>query len=253
MRKSKIENRKLHFGFLARFAMTSISYPNKIFEMKTYNLFLPLILICSSQVFAQKKSFSVGVQTRVTPIYVAVKPTEAFFSYSNIFDDSNPNFTGPGVTIDYRYKIKEDWELGFGTVVRYDKLYIEYDFFIQANGQPKRKIQRSFFLDNYADVKYTWKKADRRTTKFVGLGLVMAGIGTGYTKTQITEIAGVVYPTQTKEHYQFPAVFTSFGWRFQSKLNAELKMGYCWSNPQRYFNSTFLFPELKVSYDLVKW
>lgn len=211
-----------------------------------------LVLICCES-FAQKSYLSFGVQTRVTPIYILTEPTVGALGFSNIADDSNPNFTGPGLAIDYQYKLNDGWRLCFGTVVRYDILYRENFGIERPDGSIYLKTQRSFFLDNYLDLKYFWKKEDRNTTKFVGLGLVMAGIGTGYNRTVITEINGVLIPTVTKEHFQFPAVFTSFGWKFKNNLNTEIKMGYCFSNPQRFFNNKFFFPELKVSYDLVKW
>ena len=211
-----------------------------------------LIFTCSFS-FSQKKTFSIGVQTRITPIYIITRPTIASALPSTIFEDNEKNFVGPGLTLDYRYRLRSNWELGFGTVVRYDKLYQETSTPSQLVSGDNIKVQRSFFLDNYLDVKYSWKKASTNTSKFVGLGLVMAGIGTGYTKTIFREYNGEIYPTTTKDHYQFPAIFTSFGWRFKNNLNAELKMGYCFSNPQRYFNNSFFFPELKVSYDLVKW
>jgi len=211
-----------------------------------------LLIFCSTS-FAQKSTFSIGVQTRVTPIPITTRPTIASALPSPTFEDNERNFVGPGLTLDYRYKLKPNWELCFGTVVRYDKLYQETPTPGRVTRDDNIKIQRSFLLDNYLDVKYFWKKASRNTTKFVGLGLVAAGIGTGYNKTIFREYNGVIYPTNTKDNYQFPAVFTSFGWRFKNNLNAELKMGYCWSNPQRYFNNTFFFPELKVSYEIVKW
>lgn len=211
-----------------------------------------LVFLCFVA-FSQKRTFSIGLQTRVTPIYVTARPTFASVLPSPTFEDNESNFVGPGLSLDYRYAIKPNWEIGFGTVVRYDKLYQETYTPGRVTSRNDIKVQRSFFLDNYLNAKYTWKSASRNTKKFVGLGLLMAGIGTGYTKTIFREYNGEIYPTTTRDNYQFPAIFTSFGWRFKNNLNAEIKMGYCWSNPQRYFNNTFLFPELKVSYDLVKW
>ncbi len=211
--------------------------------------FIACLLMCNNMQ-AQSNHFSVGVQSRITPIYVGKQITEGLFPASNILDEAEPNITGPGLSVDYRIKLKKQFELCIGTVLRYDRLYSENDFYIHSTGLEKRKIQRTFFLDNYADVKYNWGKNSGKTSKFAGLGILIAGIGTGYNKTQLYEINTVLYPTVTKEHYQFPAIFTSFGLRFKNYMNAEIRMGYCFSNPQRYFNNKFLFPELKFSYDL---
>ncbi len=123
-------------------------------------------------------------------------------------------------------------------------MQIEPEYWIQT--------KRTFVLDTYMDFKYLFQNG--RTRKSLGLGLAMCGVGTGYIQEQkVFFTDSTSYMLSIKQNYLFPAVYGTVGLKFANKLYCELKMGFCWQNPDYIIKNRFFFPEVRISYDLFEF
>lgn len=195
----------------------------------------------------QQFKFHLGLQTRVTPIYVKGYPNAVFVTDRNIWETPDRYLSGPSVLYKIERKTNSSWSVSFSQAIRYDFLYRTLPY----NNQPiqpfkiqtKRAVITDFYLDGETAIPL------RNSHINVGAGLALCGIGSGYLLTQrFVDNNNQSFYITSKEDFVFPAITASVGWQ-KNKLSALLKMGYAWYNPTL-FHVPFLFPELKVQYQL---
>lgn len=221
--------------------------------MKHLIFFITFLLPLHLLVFAQDSenkhlfNFYLGVQTRVTPIYAKRIPDFISVPDRNIFEQPNRYLSGPSILYRIERLINSSFDISFSHALRYDFLYTTFPF----NSQPfigfKQIVKRSFISDLYIDAE---KKLPLKTSTFkVGIGLAVLGLGSGYILTQrFTDYNNQSIYISSKEDFVFTAVTATFGWQ-KNRLNASLKMGYAWYDPT-WYKTPFLFPELKIQYNL---
>lgn len=215
----------------------------------TIFLLLGVLCQCVAQEIESKKNiFSIGAQTRITPIYQLKNPTSGTIPNSNLLTQADKHYSGPGIILSWQSKLNNNLEFSFSPCIRWDYLYDVVGFAGQQDPQYSFKTKNSFILDTYMDFKYLWQ--GERTRKSVGIGLALCGVGTGYIMNQIAVIDNNPYVISTREDFLFPAIYATAGLKFSNKLFCEIKMGYCWSNPDFIIKDKFFFPEIRVSYDL---
>jgi len=207
--------------------------------------------ISEAQEKEMSNTFSIGIQTRVTPIYFIKETGDGIVPNSYILSQADQHYSGPGVIFGWQKQVNPHLEFSINPTIRYDYLYDVKGFDSQAFQDLHQRKKRSFVLDTYADVKYLW--SSEKTRKSIGIGLAMCGIGTGYIREQLVLLDNETYAVSTREDYQFPAVYLTSGLKFKDRFFTELKLGFCWQNPDLVSQNKFLFPEIRVSYDLFKF
>ena len=213
-----------------------------------------IFLLYNSIIYAQdedlkKSTLSIGIQTRITPIYQLKNPSSGIIPNTNLLSQGDKHYSGPALIFGWQKNINNNLEISLNPSVRWDYLYDIVGFGLQNDPQYYYKTKKTFVLDTYMDIKYFWH--GRKTRKSLGLGFVIGGIGTGYLEEQEVSFSNnLSYLSTIKQDYLFPAIYTSLGLKFADKIFCELKMGYCWANPDYIIKNNFFFPELRISYDV---
>lgn len=221
--------------------------------MKHFILIIIIFLQCDLPVFAQDSdneklfNFYLGIQTRVTPIYPKGVPNSISVPDRNIFEQPNRYLSGPSILYRIERLINSGLDISFSHALRYDFMYTTLPFNNQPSIGFKEVVKRSFISDLYIDGE---KKLSLNTSTFkVGIGLAILGLGSNYILTQrFADNNNQSFYVSSKEDFIFPALTATFGWQ-KNRLNTSLKMGYAWYDPTL-FETPFLFPELKIQYNL---
>lgn len=195
-----------------------------------------------------KNSFSLGVQTRVNPIYLLKNPSMGYIPNSNLIAQGDRHYTGPGIIFAWQRKLNENVEFSLNPCIRWDYLYDEELFGGQAVPRYPFNTKKTFILDTYMDFKYLIQ--GEKTRKSIGIGFAACGLGTKFTMDRVVVINNIAHINTTNESFLFPAIYATAGLKIMEKLYCEVKFGYCWSNPDIIIRNQFFFPELRVSYDL---
>ena len=192
-------------------------------------------------------NFNIGVQTRITPIYLKHVPDFITFSDRNTFEQPDQYLSGPSLSYKIERPINDKFSVSFSHAIRYDFLYLTFTF----NNQPvqgfQQRTKRAVISDFYLDGGYhiTLPTSELK----VSLGLALCGIGSGYLLTErYVDFRSQSFYVTSKEDFIFPALTTAIEWK-KNNFSAQLRMGYCWNNPTL-FKTPFLFPELAIQYQL---
>lgn len=222
--------------------------------MKCFALLLSIILSSFQFLFSQdehianpKFNFHIGLQTRVTPIYVKKYPGFITVPDRNIFEQPDRHLSGPSVLYKIERQLNNSFSMSFSQAMRYDFLHTTLPF----NSQPFRGfrsvVQKSFISDFYLDGEKAFSLNNSKLN--LGLGLGILGLGSDYILTQrFADNNNQSFYISSKEDFVFPAVTAIIGWQ-KNKFSTSLKMGYAWDNPTL-FKRPFLFPELRVQYNM---
>ena len=213
-------------------------------------LFLFLICKAWSQDASEslKTYFSIGIKTRVTPIYLPNIPTVISVNESNVQEQPDMHLSGPSLLLSIDKELPKEFILSFSTAIRYDFLYNNLPYNVQNAVELRRKTYKAMVTDLYLDIikRQQYEKAELR----FGAGLALCGIGSGFTQTYryLNTVSNTSFFVPVQRNFLFPAATASIAWK-KNKFLTELKMGYCWSNPTL-FKNNFLFPELKAQWQL---
>lgn len=222
--------------------------------MKPYLILLLLLSFLPGIIFAQdfntedaKFNFYIGIQTRVTPIYLKHVPDFITVQDRNIWEEPDKHLSGPSLIYKIGKQISSSYNVGFSHAIRQDFLYQTFTF----NNQPiqgfRQETNRAIINDFYLQVNRIISLSSSKIE--LGFGLAICGIGSGYILTQrFVDNNNQSLYVSSKENFQFTAATFNINWQ-NDKLNAGLRMGYCWRNPTL-FKTPFLFPELGIQYQL---